>query len=96
MKTLNCNKPIKVVCVSLILLISTQAVFAEPPDNAALLYYQAFLSHYKPDNEMSKMLTDFRKGKIGVNEKIRQYVEKSRHVIDFAVRAAEQTNCDWG
>lgn len=96
MKTLNCDKLIKVIYVSLILLISTQAVFAEPVDNAALLYYQAFLSCYKPDNEMDKMLTDFRRGKIGVNEKIRQYVEKSRRAIDFAVKAAEQANCNWG
>jgi len=96
MKTLNCNKPIKVIYVSLILLFSTQAAFAEPVDNAALLYYQAFLSHSKPDNEMSRMLTDFRKGEIEVNEKIRQYVEKSRRAIDLAIKAAEKTNCDWG
>jgi len=96
MKNLSCYKLNNFIFITFALLISTQSVFSKPPDNAALLYYQSFLMYYKPDNEMGKMLTDFRKGKTEVNEKIKQFVEKNRQAIDFALIAADQSTCDWG
>jgi hypothetical protein len=84
------------VWIALVLFVLSSSVFAQPPDNAALSYYQAFLLYEKPDETMSKMLTDFRDGKIGANEIIEQHIEKNRRVIDFIVTAADTAGCDWG
>lgn len=86
----------KIMFVALILLMSTQSVFTYPPDNAALLYYQAFMIIERPDNTMRDMLDDLSKGKIKPDEKIEKYVENHRGVIELAVAAAEMPNCDWG
>ncbi len=69
---------------------------AAQTDNAALLYYQACLLYEKPDETMTNILVDFRKGQIPANQAIRDHVEKNRRVIDFAVKAASLPNCDWG
>jgi hypothetical protein len=89
----NCNLIIA-ACAGLILLNST--AYAQPPDNAALLYYQAFLLYEKPDDTMEQMLSDFRDGKIIPNELIERYIEKNRQVIDLVIKASYITNCDWG
>ena len=65
-------------------------------ENAALLYYQAFLLYEKPDATTEQMLDDFRAGKIGANETIRTHLEKNRRVIEYAVKAASLPHCDWG
>lgn len=65
-------------------------------ENAALLYYQAFLLYEKPDATMEQMLADFRAGKIGANETIRTHLGKNRRVIEYVVRAASLPHCDWG
>jgi len=84
------------ISIALALFVLSSSVFAEPPDNAALLYYQAFLLYEKPDETMSKMLTDFHDGKIGANEAIEQHIENNHRVIDFIVTAADTPKCDWG
>ncbi len=84
------------VSIAFALFVLTSSVFAQPPDNAALLYYQAFLLYEKPDETTSRMLADFHDGKIGANEVIEQHIEKNRRVIDFIVTAADTPNCDWG
>jgi hypothetical protein len=96
MKTLKTNNFKMAICIALGLFLLTSAVFAQPPDNAALLYYQAFLLYEKPDDTMDKMLSDFRDGKIKVNEVIEQYIEKNHKVIDYVMKAANIQNCDWG
>jgi len=96
MKSNRNNNLIMTICVALIFFVSAPSVFAQPPDNAALLYYQAFLLYEEPDDTMEKMLSDFRDGKIEVNEVIEQYIEKNHKVVDFVVTAANMPNCDWG
>ena len=96
MKTVNSNNLTMAFCTALVLFLSTPVVFAQPPDNAALLYHQAFLLYEKPDATMDKMLRDFLDDKIGVNEVIEQHIEKNRRVIDYIVTAADIPNCDWG
>jgi hypothetical protein len=96
MKIDNSNNLTAAICVALVLFVSTPAVFGQPPDNAALLYYKAFLLYEKPDATMDKMLDDFRSGKIKANEVIEQHIEKNSRVIDFIVAAADTPNCDWG
>jgi len=96
MKIVSRNNLIMIISTAMVFFMSTSAVFAQPPDNAALSYYQAFLLYEKPDETMSKMLTDFRNGKIGANEVIEQHIEKNRRVIDFIVTAADTPDCNWG
>jgi hypothetical protein len=96
MKSNRNNNLIMIICATLIFFVSATSVFAQPPDNAALLYYQAFILYEQPDDTMEKMLSDFRDGKIKVNEVIEQYIEKNHKVIDFIVTAANMPNCDWG
>ena len=96
MKSINRNNLTKTICIILVMFISAPAVFADTPDNAALLYYQAFLLYEKPDDTMDKMLSDFLDDKIKSNEVIERYIEKNHRVIDFIVTAADTPNCDWG
>ncbi len=65
-------------------------------ENAALLYYQAFLLYEKPDAAMGDMLHDFQVGKIDLNETIREHIERNRRVIEYVVKAASLSHCDWG
>jgi hypothetical protein len=65
-------------------------------ENAALVYYQAFLLYEKPEDTLKQMLGEFRAGEIGSNEAIRAYLEKNRRVIEYAVKGASAPHCDWG
>ena len=85
-----------IICVAIVLLTSNVKALAQPPDNAALLYYQAFLQYEEPNETLEMMLIDFRKGAIVSNKAIARYLERNRHVIDRAVTAAGVSKCDWG
>jgi hypothetical protein len=65
-------------------------------ENAALLYYQAFLLYEKPDAATEQMLDDFRAGKIGSNDTVRKHIEGSQRAIEYVVKAASVMHCDWG
>jgi len=97
MKTIT-NKLKKATCITLILLVLTTAAPAYPPDpdNAALLYYQAYIAYEKSDDTMQEMVADLSRGKIEPNERIRKYIENCRAAINLAVAAAEIPNCNWG
>jgi len=82
--------------ITLVLLASSVAALAQAPDNAALLYYQAFLLYEKPDEATDKMLNQFRHGEIAANEAIAKHLEQNRRTIDTVVRAANTDKCDWG
>ena len=73
----------------------TQA-YPPDPDNAALLYYQGFLS--VPDfNEVARTLIgDVARGKVAPNDEVRKHIEESRGAIGMAEAAAEAPECDWG
>jgi hypothetical protein len=92
------NKLKTATCVTLMLLIISSPAFAYPPDpdNAALLYYQAYIAYEKTDDTMQAMVSDLSKGKIEPNERIREYIENCREAIDNAVAASEIPNCNWG
>jgi len=66
------------------------------PDNAALLYYQAFLSCPKLDEPLDTQLRDFTDGKIALNKGIEDYVESCHSAIKLAIAASELRECDWG
>jgi hypothetical protein len=96
MKTINHKTLVKTMCIVLITLTFISDVHAYPPDNAAVLYYKAFLILKEPSEEVQKMMTDLRDGKIKPNDEIRQYLQDNRHAIEFVETAAEVPNCDWG
>ena len=98
MKTVTTNKLTRLTIFILTLLILTSPVFAYPPDpdNAALLYYQAYISYEKADDTMEDMVTDLARGNIEPNERIKKYIESCRTAIDLATAATEIPNCNWG
>ena len=98
MKTIGNNRLAKVVCVTMALVVSTSSAFALPPDpdNAALLYYQAYLLYQQPDDTMADMVADLAQGKIEPNPEIKKHIESCRSAIDLVVTAADMANCDWG
>jgi len=97
MKTIT-NKLKTATCVTITLLVLTTSAPAYPPDpdNAALLYYQAYIAHEKVDDTMREMVSDLSRGKIEPNERIKKYIENCRGAINLAVAAAEVPNCNWG
>ncbi len=92
------NKLIKAICITLILAMSTPLVFALPPDpdNAALVYYQAFLLYEQPDQTTKGLLKDLSQGKIDPNEKIIEYVEGCHTALELTMVASEIPMCNWG
>ena len=97
MKTDITKKITKFMSITLILLILTSPVFAYPPDpdNAALLYYQAYISYEKADDTMENMVNDLSRGKIEPNERIKKYIESCRTAIDLAAAATKILCCRW-
>ena len=98
MKTVTTNKLTTFTSFILTLLILASPVFAYPPDpdNAALLYYQAYISYEKADDTMEDMVADLARGNIEPNERIKKYIESCRTAIDLATAATEIPNCNWG
>ena len=90
------QKSLILTCIAVMLLTSISPAGAYPPDNAAVLYYKAFLILQEPSEEVQKMMDDMRAGKIKPNDEIRKYLQDNRHAIEFVETAAEVTNCDWG
>jgi len=75
---------------------SAQAVIPPDPDNAALLYYQAFLSFADLDKEARDDIAEVARGAAAPTEKTREYVKKCREAIEFADAARGLQVCDWG
>ena len=70
MSALRNNRIAMPLCALLLMLGFAVPVLAYPadPDNAALLYYQAFLSCPKVDEPVDTQLRDFADGKIALNK----------------------------
>ena len=96
MKTATHRNVIKTTCILLIVLTSASLAQAYPPDNAAVLYYKAFLMLQEPSKEVSNMMRDLREGKIKPNDQIRQHLQENTYVLEFVEAAAEIRECDWG
>jgi len=87
---------IKITCVLIMLLGSASTVEAYPPDNAAVLYYKAFLILKEPSEEVKEMMADLRKGRIEPNDQIRKSLDENKFFMDFVETAAGIRDCDWG
>jgi hypothetical protein len=92
---MNIFKNSKLVLAAIVLSLSATCAYSYPPDNAAVLYYKA-ASLYEVDDEMAEMLSDLQKGKIELNDRIREFVKKNRLIINTVLDATEVKNCDWG
>lgn len=70
---------------------------ALPPDpnNAALLYYQAFLLWPEPDSSTKELIERVANG-TEPNEQTKGYVERCSTAIRYAQMAVRIPRCDWG
>ncbi|MHC4564831.1 MAG: hypothetical protein ACYTE3_03645 [Planctomycetota bacterium] len=93
MKTIR-NKLLKLVLIAAVVTHASPAL-AYPPDNAAVLYYKAFMLYERPD-DIGNALWDYWKGKIESNEKIEEVIEKNRKIINIVLDATQIDDCDWG
>jgi hypothetical protein len=73
-----------------------RAVIPPDPDNAALLYYQAFVSLADLDKEARDHVGEVATGGTAASDKTRQYVEDCAAAIEFADAARTLEKCDWG
>ena len=70
-------------------------VLPSDPDNAALLYYQAFLLCPELDTATTELRDKVLRG-AEPDEKIRKYLKRCRKTIKLAEAAAQITQCNWG
>jgi hypothetical protein len=97
MKMISGKKPMQIIVGALVFLTAIEFVVAKPPDNAALLYYQAFMVYEEPENEATlKALSGLLKGAIQPSDEVSKYLKRNQRAIDLVLTAAEIPNCDWG
>ena len=98
MSVVHNNRITIALCVLLTLAVSSSPSVAYPPDpdNAALLYYQAFLTLPEAEEPVDTQLRDYARGKIEPNKAVEDYVGSCRGAIKLAVVASELRQCDWG
>jgi len=85
-----------IAVIFVFLTIPHKLLLAQPPQNAALLYYQAFMVYESPNEEMRRKLYDLEKHQIEPDRQITRYITKQQNVIDLLTTAADLPNCDWG
>ncbi len=77
--------------------VTAAAALPPDPDNAALLYYQAFLLMAQTDDRaVTDAVANVANGTAAPDDKVREYVGKCRNAIDYAVTASNLQHCDWG
>jgi hypothetical protein len=74
-----------------------RAALPPDPNNAALLYYQAFLVIPHPDDRaVTDLVAGVANGTAAPNDAVKEYVKKCGNAIDYAVAASNLPRCDWG
>ncbi len=78
--------------------MARQEVLTGSADNAALLYYQAFLltTMQQPDEAMIKILSEIAAGRIQPTDQARDFLDRHRSAIDLLLQAAQIPDCNWG
>ena len=82
--------------LAIALVASPVLAFPPDPDNAALLYYQGFLTLAQLDEESRDHIADVARGKIAPDDKVREDISKCIGAIQFAGAAAQVPACNWG
>ena len=87
-----------IILAGLILTMAASSALAIPPDpdNAALLYYQGFLSLPQLSQEERTHIGDVARGKIAPDDKVREDIGQSAGAIHFAEAATKVPDCQWG
>lgn len=98
MKRIYNSSFIGTMLVSLAMSLITSPVLAYPPDpdNAALLYYQGFLTLVELNEEARDRIKNVAQGEIAPDDKVRQDISKCKGAIEFAEAAAQVSTCNWG
>jgi len=98
MKNMNYNHRNVIYLILFLWPLGAHAATLPPdPDNAALLYYQAFLLRPEPDAGASTSIDEVIRGG-EPDEKLREYLDRSdcRETIELAEAAAQLSYCNWG
>ena len=85
-----------IISVLFTICLPGRLVMAQTTDNAALLYYQAFMLYTDPGEEIRVKLNDIVRGRAEPDEQVEQYIEGQQYIINTVVTAADIKNCDWG
>ncbi len=98
MRITNKRKMIHGMGIGFVIMMLQLSALALPsdPENAALLYYQAFCRYEKPSETIDEKVRDLAEGKIQPDPEMVKYIESCRPAIELAVKAAELGQCDWG
>jgi hypothetical protein len=96
-RTIN-NTFVWTMFVSIILTTAISPAPALPPDpdNAALLYYQGFLSLPQLSKEERGHLGDVARGNVKPDDKVREHIAQSNGAIRFVEAGARVPDCQWG
>ena len=86
------------IFVTLVVAIVASPVLAIPPDpdNAALLYYQAFLILAQLDEDARDRISHVATDEAVPDDKVRTDIGNCRGAIDFAEAATKVPACNWG
>jgi len=77
--------------------VTPTAALPPDPDNAALLYYQAFLLVPQTDDRaLADMLANVANGATPPNDQAKEYIKNCRLAIDCALTATKLQHCNWG
>ena len=98
MKRIRNSSIAAIMLAGLLLAMAASPAPALPPDpdNAALLYYQGFLSLPQLSEEARDHLSNVARGKVAPDDQVRQDISKSTGAIHFAEAAANVPVCQWG
>ncbi len=98
MRTMLRRRVLRALLAGCVLLTTVGQAGAIPPDpdNAALLYYQAFMSIPEFEGEVRDLLRNVAQGKVDPNDAAREAIGKCRAAIETAEAASELSICHWG
>ncbi len=98
MKSIRNRLFIGIVFAILVMTLVTSPALAYPPDpdNAALLYYQGFLTLAELNEESRDHIRDVARGEAAPDDKVREDISKCNGAIQFAEAAAQVLACNWG
>ncbi|MBN2183288.1 MAG: hypothetical protein JW715_15360 [Sedimentisphaerales bacterium] len=98
MKSINNCLTGKMILIGLVVIFAASPAPAIPPDpdNAALLYYQGFLSLAELDEDARDHIAEVARGEAAPDDKVRQDIRKCKGAIEFAEAADHAYYCHWG
>lgn len=78
------------------LIASPVLAYPPDPDNAALLYYQGFLTLVELNEEARDRISDVAWYKVAPDNKVREDISKCKGAIQLAEAASKVPACNWG